>query len=108
MDFGTWQSAPYRGEGWGDDELVFGVTANWVTATDARAFFPVRGAGPRRLALQIAPFAYPGAPGQRLTLTLNDRPVKGSFSLAEGWQILGSRLPEEMLRQGLNDADVAL
>jgi hypothetical protein len=46
VDFGDWRSAPYRGEGWGDDELVFGATANWAIGSQARIFFPVRSTPP--------------------------------------------------------------
>ena len=102
VDFGDWRSAPYRGEGWGDDEEVFAATANWVLGTQARFFFPVRGRGDRRLSMQIAPFAYPGAPPQTLTLSLNGRPLVESFSLSEGWQVIEATLPESALREGLN------
>jgi hypothetical protein len=102
VDFGDWTSAPYRGEGWADDEEVFAATANWVVGTQARFFFPVRGAGDRRLFMQIAPFAYPGAPTQTLALSLNGQPLEAAFSLGEGWQVIEVMLPESALRQGLN------
>jgi hypothetical protein len=102
VDFGDWSSAPYRGEGWGDDEQTFDVTANWVIGTQAHFFFPVRGTGNRRLKMQIAPFAYPDAPGQTMALWLNGQPLRGRFDLADGWQIVGVTLPERALRQGLN------
>jgi len=102
VDFGDWRSAPYRGEGWGDDEEVFATTANWAVGTQARVFFPVRGGGDRRLSMRIAPFAYPGAPPQTLTLSLNGRPLPGSFALSEGWQVIEATLPQSALRQGLN------
>jgi len=102
VDFGDWTAAPYRGEGWGDDEEVFAASANWVQGTEARLFFPVRGSGDRRLALRITPFAYPGAPSQTLALNLNDEPVGGTLSLGEGWQVIQTTLPESALRQGLN------
>jgi hypothetical protein len=102
VDFGAWTAAPYRGEGWGDDEEVFAASANWVLGTEARLFFPVRGSGDRRLALRITPFAYPGAPSQTLALTLNDKPLGEALSLGEGWQVIETTLPESALRQGLN------
>jgi hypothetical protein len=102
VDFGAWTAAPYRGEGWGDDEEVFAASANWVLGTEARLFFPVRGSGDRRLALRITPFAYPSAPPQTLALVLNDQPVGGMLSLDEGWQVIETTLPESALRQGLN------
>jgi hypothetical protein len=102
VDFGAWSSAPYRAEGWADDEQVFAASANWVLGTQAGCFFPVRGAGDRRLSLHIAPFAYPGAPPQRLALSLNDQPLGAALSLGEGWQVMEVRLPQSALRQGLN------
>jgi len=102
VDLGDWRSLPYRGEGWGDDEEVFGTMANWVIGTEARLFFPVRGAGERRLALRLVPFSYPGAARQTLTLTLNSQPLGRPFDLDEGWQIISARAPESTLRQGLN------
>ncbi len=102
VDFGDWWSAPYRGEGWADDEEIFAATANWVVGTEARFFFPLRGEGARRLRLQIAPFAYPSAPPQTLTLTLNDDPLNGTVTLREGWQVIEVNLPASALQQGLN------
>jgi len=102
IDLGDWRSAPYRGEGWGEDEEVFGATANWVIGTQAQLFFPVRGKGERRIALRIAPFDYPDAAQQALTLTLNGQSLRGRITLDGGWQITSVRLPESMLRQGLN------
>ncbi len=102
IDFGDWTSAPYRGEGWAENEDVFSATANWALGNQARVFFPVRGPGDRHLAIQIAPFAFPGAPPQVLALSLNGQPLDGSFALSEGWQIVEVTLPESALRQGLN------
>jgi hypothetical protein len=102
VDFGDWTSAPYRGEGWADDEEVFAASANWVLGTQASVFLPVRGAGDRQLSMQIAPFAYPGASSQTLTLTLNGQSMGIVLSLREGWQVVEATLPESALRQGLN------
>jgi hypothetical protein len=102
IDFGDWRAAPYRGEGWGDDEQVFGATANWIIGQQARFFFPVRGGGDRRLKLQVAPFGYPDAPAQTLSLELNGQPLKSRFDLADGWQIIGTTLPADALQSGLN------
>jgi len=102
VDFGNWTSAPYRGHGWADDEEVFAATGNWVLGTEANLFLPVRDAGDRRLSMQIAPFTYPGAPAQTVTVNLNGRPLNVSFVLDEGWQVIEVTLPESTLRQGLN------
>jgi hypothetical protein len=102
VDFGDWTSAPSRGAGWADDEEIFAATANWVLGTEARVFFPVRGAGDRRLSMQIAPFTYPDAPPQTLTLSLNGQPLDGVWVLDDGWQVIEIPLPQSLLRQGLN------
>jgi hypothetical protein len=108
VDFGDWTAAPYRGEGWGDDEEVFSASANWVLGTEAHLFFPVRGGGDRRLALRITPFVYPNAPTQTLDLSLNDKPVRWTLYLGEGWQVIETTLAESMLRQGLNTLTLRL
>jgi hypothetical protein len=102
LDFGDWTSAPYRGPGWADDEEVFTASANWALGTEAQVFFPVRGLGDRRLSIQIAPFTYPDALPQVLTLSLNDQPLGPASVLDDGWQIVELTLPESLLRQGLN------
>ena len=102
IDFGDWTAAPYRGEGWNDDEDVFAASANWALGTEAQIFFPVRGTGDRHLAIQIAPFAYSGVPLQTVTLSLNGQPLDASFPLGEGWQVVQATLPEPALRPGLN------
>ncbi len=102
LDFGDWRSDPYRGEGWAGNEEVYGATANWAAAPEATLFFPVRGRGDRRLALQIAPFTYPGMPPQAVRLSLNEQALSGSFPLREGWQTIEAKLPGSLLKQGLN------
>lgn len=108
VDFGHWTSAPYRGEGWADDEEVFAASANWMLGGEARLFFPVRGPGDRHVSIQIAPFAYPGAASQTLTLSVNDRPLDVSRVLDPGWQVVQLSLPESVLRQGLNTLTLTL
>ncbi|GAB4541000.1 MAG: interleukin-like EMT inducer domain-containing protein [Anaerolineae bacterium] len=102
VDFGDWTSAPYRGEGWADDEEVFAATANWVLGTEARVFFPVRGPGDRYLSLQVAPFTYARAAPQTLGLSVNGQALEVSWVLSPGWQVVEATLPGSVLRQGLN------
>ncbi len=102
LDFGDWTSAPYRGEGWAGDEIIFAATANWATAIEAVIFFPVRGSGDRQLALQVAPFTYPGSPSQAVGLILNGREILHDLPLHEGWQPVEAVLPETALTPGLN------
>lgn len=102
LDFGEWTADPYRGDGWAGNETIFAASANWTVAPQAEIFFPYRGPGDRRLALQIAPFSYPGGPAQTVRLVLNGEPLAGSFSLHEGWQVIETTLPAGALREGLN------
>ncbi len=103
VDFGTWAAAPYRGEGWNEDEDVFAATANWALGRQAEVFFPVRDvAAGRTVSLQVAPFAYAGAPAQTLSLTFNGDALPGATELREGWQVITATLPAAALREGLN------
>jgi hypothetical protein len=102
LDLGHWTGDPYRGEGWSNNEEIFAATANWAAAGDATIFFPVRGDGDRRLAMQIAPFNAPELPPQVVTLSLNGSALSGHYSLRAGWQVIKAALPEGQLRQGLN------
>ncbi|MCS7261486.1 MAG: hypothetical protein NZ765_12055, partial [Anaerolineae bacterium] len=79
-----------------------GTRANWVIGLQAQLFFPVRDPGDYRLALRIAPFTYPGAAQQTLTLALNGQLLGKSLEMGEGWQIVSIRVPRSALRQGLN------
>lgn len=102
LDFGQWRSDPYRGDGWAGNEEIFAATANWATAPEAEIFFPARGGGERQLSLQIAPFSYPGSPGQSVGFQLNGRRLADSVSLHEGWQTIDLTLPANLLTEGLN------
>lgn len=101
IDFGTPAATPYRGEGWADNEEVFAATTNWAIAPAAEIFFPVRDEGDRHLAIQMAPFSYPGMPPQQVNVMLNGE-LLNSHSLREGWQVIEAQLPEEYLVNGLN------
>jgi hypothetical protein len=102
IDFGTETGLPYLGQGWADNEVAFGTTAVWATAPEAEIFFPVRGGGERKLALQIAPFSYPDMPSQQIDLGLNGHELGHNQSLREGWQMIEVGLPADKLVNGLN------
>ena len=102
LDFGDWSSDPYRGEGWADNEEVFAATANWAIGSDALIFFPAQGDGDRYLSIHIAPFSYPGGPGQQVSLLLNNQLIVDSISLREEWQAIETTLPAAYLQTGLN------
>jgi hypothetical protein len=101
LDFGAWPADPYRGEGWGNNEVVAGASANWVVGSEALIFFPYQGEGKRQMTMHLTPFTYPAAPPQTLTLILNDRPL-ASRPLEGGWQVFEMTLPAEHLQPGLN------
>ncbi len=103
IDLGTDPATPYRGQGWAGNEEIFAATANWVTASEARLFFPVRGGGDRHLSLDIAPFSYPDMPPQAVSLSLNGQPLLDNVSLHEGWQAVEATLPATLLTEGLNE-----
>ncbi|NOZ28175.1 MAG: hypothetical protein GXP39_09015 [Chloroflexi bacterium] len=105
LDLGVEGSAPYRGEGWHDDEQIFGVTANWAGARRARLFLPIRltsPAPPYRLSLRVHPFAYPDAPPQHMRVLLNGRPVGDRITLAADWETYEVQVPAGIVRSGLN------
>ena len=102
IEFGEWTAAPYRGEGWNDDEDIFAAHANWALGTEAQVFFPVRGSGGRTLSMQIAPFVYAGAGPQSVALSVNGHTLDETFALQDGWQVVRAALPEADLRSGLN------
>ncbi len=102
IDFGQPSGDPYRGDGWAGNEEIFAATANWAIAPRAELFFPVRGDGDRQLAIQIAPFSYPGMPQQQVSLFLNEQLLQDSISLHEGWQSIDVLLPQTKLVNGLN------
>jgi len=101
LDLGDWTSDPYRGAGWAGNETIFAATANWITAPQAELFIPVQGEGNRQLSLSIAPFSYPNAPPQQLTMWLNDTNLNQT-TLNDGWQTITVTLPAPSLQQGLN------
>ncbi len=110
LDLGVAGSAPYRGEGWHDDEQIFGATANWAGARQARLFLPVRVGQPAPaywLLLRVRPFAYPGAPPQTMQAFLNGRSLGGPITLAEDWAILQFSVPPGVVRSGLNRVTLA-
>ncbi|MDM8518491.1 interleukin-like EMT inducer domain-containing protein [Anaerolineales bacterium HSG6] len=109
IDLGDWPSDPYRGHGWAGNEIIFSATANWITGHEAELYFPAQetalgeGLGDRQLTMQIAPFSYPGAPSQELTIMLNDQSTTLlNQTLQDGWQEVQVTLPETQLQLGLN------
>jgi hypothetical protein len=102
LDFGVAQSLPYRGEGWHEDEIVFGETAVWAAEREAELFFPLRELAEYWLSLRLAPFSYPGADAQTVSLFLNGQSLGRQQTLSDGWQTVELTLPAEAVQVGLN------
>jgi hypothetical protein len=105
VDLGTAGAAAYRGEGWHDDEQLFGATANWASARQARLFLPVRFDGPApayRLSLRAHPFTYPGAPPQTMRALLNGQAVGAPVTLVADWKTYQFDVPAGVAASGLN------
>ncbi|NUQ37272.1 MAG: hypothetical protein HUU23_05640 [Caldilineales bacterium] len=85
LDFGGAATDLWRAEGWGDDEAdVGGASGVWATARRAHVLFRSEDDRPRTLSLRAAPFDWPGAPPQTMTLLLGDEEI-GAATLAPGW-----------------------
>ncbi|HEY64469.1 MAG TPA: glycosyltransferase family 39 protein, partial [Caldilineae bacterium] len=110
LDLGVEGSAAYRGEGWHDDEQIFGATANWVGAREARLFLPVRLDTPApayRLSLRVHPFDYPGASPQTMRVIINGQEVGEPVTLAPAWEMYWFQIPPGTMRSGLNRVTLA-
>ncbi len=89
LDFGGQTTDAWRGEGWSRDEAdVGGASGIWASERRSHLLFRSEDAGRRRLSFRAAPFVWPAASPQRLTVTLNGRAV-GQAELAEGWREYG-------------------
>lgn len=111
LDLGTGDTAPYRGEGWHDDEMPFGVTANWIGARAARLFIPIRKDETGqwyRLSLRARPFSYPGGAQQSLWVQVNGHRLAGEVPLPDDWTIYAFQVPSDWVRDGLNEVQIHL
>ncbi len=104
VDLGEPGTAPYRGEGWYENEVIQGRSAVWAGAngTEARVFLRADGDAPHILTLSVLPFAYPNAPPQTLQVWINGRPVGPMMSLNNGWQDLAVEVPAGVTRNHTN------
>jgi len=105
VDLGTPGTNAYRGEGWYQDEKIQGRTAVWAGADGLRARLFLRGdnSGPYRLRVSWLPFTYPGAPPQKVRITVNGIPVTGWEVLPSGWQDVAYVLPSGIVRNHTNE-----
>ncbi len=102
IDFGTEAARAYQGEGWDAPEEIYGVSATWATAREARVFLSLQGASAYRLTLRAAPFAYPGGPRQTVQTLLNGHSLGPAQVMSEGYQEYAFDLPPEQVKEGLN------
>jgi hypothetical protein len=104
VDVGKAGAEPYLGGGWDVriDEQPYNATANWATDRTAEFYLPLDAAKDATLRLAIAPLDYPGAPTQKLSITVDDAPVLRDHALAPGWQTVEAKLPAAATRRGPN------
>lgn len=106
VDLGTEAAAMYLPQGWSRNESMGDVSFAWAEAKEAQVFLWAAAAQEKTLALRAAPFAYPGAPQQRIAVAINGRSA-GSLALGEGWQEYRLAAPAALLRPGLNRITLA-
>jgi hypothetical protein len=104
VDLGASQpsAAMVLGEGWAEEELIQGATANWAIAQDAQLFLPADGRADYQLEMIVRPFEYPGAEPQAVALSVNGRKLE-ELPSPPGWTSLTWDIPDRLLRPGLND-----
>jgi hypothetical protein len=104
VDFGSPEPRTLMalGEGWAEAEEIQGVSANWAMAQDARVFLPSAGGQAYRLTVTAAPFDYPGAEEQGVTLWVNGQRLE-RMGLSPGWATYRWEVPARFVRSGLNE-----
>ena len=104
VDFGSSEPRTLmaQGEGWGNAELVGGVSANWAVAQGARVFLPAAGDADYLLAVTALPFEYLDAKVQGVTPSVSGHHLEWT-AMQPGWHTYTWEVPAGLLRQGLND-----
>jgi hypothetical protein len=104
LDLGTPRLEPYLGQGWDANigDQPYGASANWATGTTADLYLPLDGPKEATLRLAIAPLSYPDAPGQSVSISVNDVPVLSNHALTPGWQTVQAQVPASATRRGAN------
>jgi hypothetical protein len=111
LDLGAPGTFPYRGEGWDSaaEDIIYDTTAIWATEGSSRLFIPLRTIDPTagyQVTVRLHPYAYPGAPQQRVTLTVNGTSL-ATQPVAPDWQELSWEVPGSLLLNGLNRLELA-
>lgn len=102
LDFGTEAVRAHQGEGWDGPEEVYGVSATWATAREARVFLTLPDTEPYRLTIRAAPFAYPDGLPQTMQALLNGHPLGPARPMTAGYQEYTFDAPAGWAREGLN------
>lgn len=99
VDIGT-DDAWLLGEGWHAVEREGGTTYRWA-ASPAEITIPLDHAADLTVQIRLHAFAWPGSPGQVLTLVVNGRRY-GPMGVGDAWETLQADVPEEAWRSGVN------
>ncbi|HEV8578435.1 MAG TPA: sulfatase [Thermoanaerobaculia bacterium] len=101
VDLGTSAARPLLRRGWSQDETDGNRTFVWSDGPESEIEFFL--AAPRHLplSLQGAPYQFPGAPAQEISLALNGRPA-GRIGNINGRLDAGLTLQRQHLRAGMN------
>ena len=90
------------GPGWSSFEGTrSGDTFAWCTARSCSVRVHVVSADNRIVRLRVRPFRYPGAPPQRATVSINDKPVS-TLTLPEGDNVLTIGADRRFWHTGVN------
>ncbi|NOZ51442.1 MAG: hypothetical protein GXP37_15560, partial [Chloroflexi bacterium] len=86
LDFGGQNTDAWRGAGWSQDEPdVGGASGIWANKQQAQLLFRSNDNSSRWLSFRAMPFDWPGAPAQKLTLSLNGKNILET-EMAADWQ----------------------
>jgi hypothetical protein len=107
LNFDPETTAGALGSGWdGFEKTDSGDTFVWAHGKEARVVVQSRADGDRLLRFRCWPFAYPGGPGQTLTLSVNDRRFE-TVPLSAEARVYAIQTPKAAWRRGANELTFA-
>ena len=103
LDLGTPDARKWLVSGWGGDEMLpkNGTTIAWATAPVAEVEMVIFRTDKENLHFRCRAFSWQGAPEQRVSVTINGRPI-GSVGLTNSYREYSLPIPRETLVFGLN------
>ena len=103
LDLGTPDARKWLVSGWGGDEMLpkNGTTIAWATAPVAEVEMVIFRTDKENLHFRCRAFSWKGAPEQRVSVTINGRPI-GSVGLTNSYREYSLPIPRETLVFGLN------